>query len=228
MKTVIQSLHHSLIVSCQADEGDPFDSPESIALFAKAAAMGGAAGIRARGIENINTIKKSVDVPVIGITKSSFPDGYVRITGSFTEVEALLTTNCEIIAVDGTFREREALSGPDFIAELKKRYDITIMADIAQYDEAEACAAAGADIVATTLWGYTPDTADVTSAEPNFDLVEKLSAELSIPVIAEGKINMPSYAAEMIKRGAHAVVVGSAITRPRVITGWFHKAIVNS
>jgi len=119
MKEIFDRLKKQLIVSCQAEGNDPFNSSEGVTLFAKAAVMGGAAGIRTEGFEKTKMIKENVSVPVIGLIKSYFDDGYVRITGSFKDVEDLLKTNCDIIAIDGTFRKREELTGPEFISKVK-------------------------------------------------------------------------------------------------------------
>lgn len=228
MDNVFERFKKGLIVSCQSEGDDPFNKPELLALFAKAAIMGGAKGIRAQGKDNVSLIKSQVDVPVIGLMKSKFDDGYVRITGSYSEVETLLATGCDIIAIDGTFRKRENLSGPQFIEEVKKRYNCIIMADVATFAEGTACADFGADCISSTLSGYTPDTAVYDKNKPDFHLVQALVRQVKIPVIAEGKINIPKYARDMIDYGAWAVVVGTAISRPRVITSWFKDAIENN
>ena len=225
MKEIFNLIKRGLIVSCQAEGDDPFNSPEAVTLFAKAAVMGGAVGIRSEGIEKTKSILREVKVPVIGLLKSKFEDGYVRITGSFDDVEQLIKTGCQIIAVDGTFRKREGLRGPEFISEIKKRFDIIIMADISTYAEGVACVDYGADCISTTLSGYTPDTKYYPMDKPDFDIIEKLVKDVSIPIIAEGRINRPEQASGMIARGAWSVVVGTAVTRPRVITSWYVEAI---
>jgi N-acylglucosamine-6-phosphate 2-epimerase len=225
MKEIFNLIKRGLIVSCQAEGDDPFNSPEAVTLFAKAAVMGGAVGIRSEGIEKTKFILREVNVPVIGLLKSKFEDGYVRITGSFDNVEQLIKTGCQIIAVDGTFRKREGLRGPEFISEIKKRFDIVIMADISTYAEGVACVDYGADCISTTLSGYTPDTKYYPMDKPDFDIIEKLVKDVSIPIIAEGRINRPEQASGMIARGAWSVVVGTAITRPRIITSWYVEAI---
>ena len=118
MNDVLSGLQGQFIVSCQAEGDDPFNTPEYVALFAKAAVEGGAKGIRSEGLEKIKCIKASVPVPVIGLLKSTFDDGFVKITGSFKEVEELIRIDCDIIAIDGTNRLREGLTGPDFIEEV--------------------------------------------------------------------------------------------------------------
>lgn len=223
----IGSLRGQMIVSCQAEEDDPFNAPEYVALFARAAMMGGAKGIRTEGVEKVRAVKRAVSLPVIGLLKSRFDDGTVRITGTAREVAELVAAGCDIIAVDGTFREREGMAGPEFIARMRERYPGSVfLADIATYEEAAACEQAGAHCVSTTLSGYTPDTL-TDSPAADFSLIEKASERLSVPVFAEGRINTPADAARAISLGAYAVITGTAITRPRVITQWFVKAVRN-
>lgn len=218
-------LRGEMIVSCQAEGNDPFNMPEYVALFAKAAQMGGAKGIRTEGLEKIKAIRRTVDLPVIGLLKSRFEDGSVKITGSIQEVAGLVAAGCDIIAIDGTFREREGMTGPEFIARMRRQYpDSIFLADIATYEEAVACGEAGAHCVSTTLSGYTPGTR-TDSSVADFSLIEKVSKSLSIPVFAEGRINTPADAAKAMSLGAYAVITGTAITRPRVITRWFVEAV---
>ena len=218
-------LRGEMIVSCQAEGNDPFNVPEYVALFAKAAQMGGATGIRTEGLEKIMAIRQTVNLPVIGLLKSRFEDGSVRITGTVKEVSDLVAASCDIIAIDGTFREREGMTGPEFIARMRREYpDSIFLADIATYEEAVACEEAGAHCVSTTLSGYTPETR-TDSSVADFALVERVSRSLSIPVFAEGRINTPADAAKAMSLGAYAVITGTAITRPRVITRWFVEAV---
>lgn len=175
-------LRGEIIVSCQAEGCDPFNVPEYVALFAQAAMMGGAKGIRTEGIEKIKAIKRVVNLPIIGLLKTSFPDGSVRITGSFSEVEELLSVGCDIVSIDGTSRFRDGyIAGADFIREVKKRYGCTVMADISTYEEGLACAEAGADCLSTTLSGYTPYTQS-ESGLPDVELVRRLVHAVTIPV----------------------------------------------
>lgn len=225
MLEIFNEIKGGLIVSCQAEGDDPFNSPEGVTLFAKAAEMGGAKGIRSEGIEKTKMIIENVNIPVIGIIKSQFEDGSVKITGTFKDFENLLKIGCHIIAVDGTFRKREGVTGPEFINQLKKKFDAIICADISTYEEAIACADNGADWVSTTLSGYTPETKYLNGDKPDFELLQQLTKKINVPVIAEGRYNRPEFAAQAIKLGAWCVVVGTAITRPRVITSWFVDAI---
>ncbi len=222
---IISKLKQGLIVSCQAEGDSPFNSPEGVTMFAKAVIAGGAVGIRSEGIEKTKMILSAVDVPVIGLIKSAFDDGSVRITGSFSEVDDLSFIGCPIIAVDGTFRKREGLTGPEFIRRIKSEFDSLIMADIAKEEEAIECEQAGADLISTTLNGYTPETIKDKILSPNFELVKSLVNKIKKPLIAEGRINSPEAAKKIIELGAYAVVVGTAITRPHIITSWYVDSI---
>lgn len=225
MNKLLEQLKGGMIVSCQAEGDDPFNAdPEYMALFARAAEMGGAIGIRTQGIEKLKAIKRATKLPVIGLLKSQFPDGTVCITGSFKEVEELIASKSDIVAIDGTFRKREGLTGAEFIKEVKKRYGCVVLADIATYEEAKACEEAGADCVSTTLNGYTPNTLQYHDG-PNYDVLKACVDNLSVPVFAEGRYNTPVEAGKAMQIGAYAVISGTAITRPRVITQWFVNEI---
>jgi N-acylglucosamine-6-phosphate 2-epimerase len=222
---IIEKLRGGMIVSCQSEGEDPFNAdPNYMGLFAKAAEMGGAVGIRTQGIEKLKAIKQAVKLPVIGLLKSQFPDGTVRITGSYQEVEGLMAAGSDIVAIDGTFREREGLSGPDFIKTVKEKYDCLVLADIATCAEAEACETAGADAISTTLNGYTPDTLSKVEG-PNLYVLEEILKTVKIPVFAEGRYNTPADAQAAMEMGAYGVISGTALTRPRVITKWFVDAV---
>jgi len=215
-----------LIVSCQAEGDDPFNSPEYIAAFALAAEMGGAVGIRSEGIEKIKAVKSRINLPIIGIIKGQYHDGWTLITPDFKDVENLINIGCDIIAIDATERERpNGLNGFEFLEEVKRRYSVPIMADISTFKEGIRAAELQADLIATTLAGYTPYTSIKDSLNPDFDLIYELSSSIEIPIIAEGRIWTPSDAIKAIESGAYAVVVGTAITRPRIITLMFVEAL---
>ncbi len=224
---VINKLRHGLIVSCQAEGESPFNNPAGVTGFAICAQMGGAVAIRAEGVENIRAIRQNIQLPVIGLVKTLFEDGSVRITGSEKEVKDLIEAGCDIIAIDGTFRLREGKSGPEFIRFIKEKYRLALMADISTFEEALACQQAGADCISTTLSGYTPATTDRAKEGPDFELLARLVEAIgsTTPIIAEGRINSPALARQAIGLGAWAVVAGTAITRPQIITKWYYDAI---
>ena len=217
-KELFAKLKHGLIVSCQAEDNDPFNTPDGVTLFARAAEMGGAAGIRSCGIRKTQEIVKNIALPVIGITKARFDDGCVKITRSAGDVERLYGIGCDMVAIDGTLRFWDGLTGPEFIAKMKETYQKPIMADISSLNDALACENAGADCVSTTLNGYTAETEADNDGKPNLELIKDLSDKLNIPVIAEGRILSPEDAKAALDAGAYAVVVGTVITRPRIMT----------
>jgi putative N-acetylmannosamine-6-phosphate epimerase len=218
---ILSTVRRGLIVSCQAEEGDPFHRPEYVALFARAAEMGGAAAIRAREPENVSAIRRAVRLPIIGLTKSAYPDGSVLITATRADVEALIEAGADMVAVDATHRRRpHGVSGTDFVAQLRTAFpSLFIVADVSTLAEGLDAAGAGASAVATTLAGYTPQTAPSRSAGPQWKLLRDLVAASPVPVIMEGRIANPGQARRALGFGAFAVVVGTAITRPRLVVG---------
>ena len=224
---MIKSFNKGLIVSCQAEGNDPFNKPQFLAAFAKAAELGGACAIRAEGIQNIKAIKVEVTIPVIGIIRGKYHDNYPLLTPDFNDVENLIDCGCDFVALDATNRIRpNGYNGPNFLGEVKERYSIPIVADISNYDEGIAAAELGADLIATTLSGYTPDSIDnIDTDNPDYELISTLSSSTNIPIIAEGRIWTPSDAIKAIEFGAYSVVVGTAITRPKIITQMFHSAL---
>lgn len=212
-----------LIVSCQALEDEPLHSPFIMGRMAKASMEGGAVGIRAQGVEDIIEIKKVTGLPVIGIIKRNYEDSDIYITPTKKEVDELLTTGCEMIALDATNRVRPNNEDLKELIKYIKENGVLVMADISNYDEAIKAQEYGVDCVSTTLSGYTPYTK--TLEGPDFVLMERLVKDLEIPVIAEGKVNTPQDLKKVFELGVHSSVVGSAITRPQLITEKFVKAI---
>ena len=112
----------------------------------------------------------------------------------------------------------------EFIRAIKAKYpDQLVMADCDNFENAMACAEAGADFVGTTMRGYTPETQGIDDID--FDFVHKLATECPAKVIAEGHIHYPEQAVKALEAGAFALVVGGAITRPAEITARFTGAI---
>lgn len=211
-----------LIVSCQALPGEPLDDPAMMAAMARAAQEAGAVGIRANGMFNVSRIRGRCRIPVIAINKQD-RDGFdVRITPTYEDALEVAKIGPDCVAIDGTARKRP---GPDDLASLIRRIREEmlrlVMADVATHEEGVRAAELGADAVATTLSGYTGGE---VPSEPDLDLVESLAKAVSVPVIAEGRYETPTQVAEALRRGAHAVVVGTAITRPQVITERFVAA----
>lgn len=226
-KEILDSLKGQLIVSCQALPGEPLyvENSTIMPLMARAALQAGAKGIRTSGVLDVVEIKKEVKVPVIGLIKRQYEGFSQYITVTMKEVDELVEAGSDIIALDGTMRDRgDGKSINDFIKEIKEKYpEVILMADISNFEEGVNAEKAGVDLVGTTLNGYTDYTLD--DEAPNFNLINRLAKTLSIPVIAEGRIHTPEQAKKMLENGAYAVVVGGAITRPLEITTRFIKGM---
>lgn len=211
-----------IIVSCQALSDEPLYGSQIMARMAVAAQMGGAVAIRCGLAQDIEAIRKAVTLPVIGLIKQKY-DGYpVYITPTLEEVRKIYEAGAHIVALDATDRKRpQGLSAQELIQKVKALYGekLFIMADISTYEEGAAAALAGADMLSTTLSGYTPYSPQ--QEEPDFKLMERLSHSLSIPVMGEGRIWTPEEAKHALQLGVHAVIIGTAITRPREITARF-------
>ncbi len=223
-KILIQ-IKGGLIVSCQALKDEPLYSSFIMSKMAYAAKEGGAVGIRANTPEDIREIKKSVDLPIIALYKQDYPDSPIYITPTEKEVELLMEVSPEIIALDATNRLRPGgISLDEFFRKLRKRYpDQLFMADCATYEEGIHAEEIGFDIVGTTLSGYTEDTQGINL--PNLPLIKRLSETLQVPLIAEGGIWEVDDLKMVMKEKVHAVVIGSAITRPKEITERYVKAL---
>lgn len=194
--------------------------PMIMAALAQAAALGGAAGIRADSPVDIEAIRRVTSLPIIGIYKHDRPGYEVRITPTLEDALLVANAGADAIAVDATNRPRpEGLTAGEFIQRVQQSTGLPVFADIATFEEGIAAADAGADAILTTLSGYM--TGEAAKDEPDFELISKLAAQLQVPVIAEGRINTPEQAVQAIAMGAWAVTVGSAITRPRYITQRF-------
>ncbi|MEC5423149.1 N-acetylmannosamine-6-phosphate 2-epimerase [Virgibacillus sp. C22-A2] len=221
--SVLEKIDRSLIVSCQALEGEPLHDSYIMGRMAFAASMGGASGIRANSVKDIQAIKKEVDLPIIGIIKKDLPGSNVFITPTINEVDELYNEGVDIIAFDATNQKRpDGKSFREFFSEVKEKYpDQLFMGDISSLEEGLNAEKAGIDIIAPTLAGYTT----YSKGTVPLDLLKELLEKASIPVIAEGNFDTPEKAKKALLLGAHAVVVGSAITRPQLITEKFMQAI---
>jgi N-acylglucosamine-6-phosphate 2-epimerase len=212
-------IQHQLIVSCQALKDEPLYGSEVMAKMAKAAEIGGAAAIRANGKDDILAIRSVTDLPIIGLIKRDYQGSEVYITPTIKELDELIDSGSDIIALDATKRTRpDGTKLHELLAYLKRNGKMA-MADISSYEEGIHAEELGFHCVSTTLSGYTSYSR--ASQKPDFQLVERLSSTLSIPVLAEGRIHTPEQAKKALELGAYAVVVGSAITRPQEITRRF-------
>lgn len=223
---ILKTIKGQLIVSCQALPEEPLHSSFIMGRMALAAFQGGAKGIRANTVEDIQEIKKIVNLPIIGIIKKAYVDEpNVYITPTIKEVDSLVQEGVDIIALDATKRYHPGKKSiDDLFREVRQKYPNQLfMADTSNLEEGLHAAEIGFDLVGTTLAGYTDYTKGVSL--PPYRFLKDLVKQCPVPIIAEGNISTPEHCRHAMDIGVHAVVVGSAITRPLEITKKFMKAL---
>jgi N-acylglucosamine-6-phosphate 2-epimerase len=218
----IERVRGRLIVSCQALEDEPLHGAQIMARMAVAAQEGGAAAIRANSPDDVRAIRETVALPLIGLYKDGSEGVY--ITPTTRHALAIVEAGADVVALDATGRERPNGEHLPAIIAAVHEYGALVLADVSTLDEARAAQDAGADFAAPTLSGYTDYSPQLDG--PDYDLIRAMVTTLAIPVIAEGRIRTPQEARQALECGAAAVVVGSAITRPQIITANFVQALI--
>ena len=217
MSSPVHRIGGGLLVSCQPVPGGPLDKPDMVVGFALAALAAGAVGLRIEGMENLRAVRRATAAPIIGLIKRDLANSAVRITPLIEDIKALAEAGADIIAFDATARPRPVAAAQ--LCNAVRSMGRVPMADISTLAEAESAKHFGAEIIATTLAGYTGGP---EPEAPDFDLLAA-AIRLGTPVIAEGCVRTPEQARLAMELGSHSVVVGSAITRPEHITSWFAK-----
>lgn len=219
---ILDTLRGRLIVSAQAYPGEPMRDPRTIAQVAASAVRGGAAAVRIQGISDIQATRSAVETPIIGLWKDGSSD--VVITPTYQHAHAVALAGAHVVALDGTRRARpDGLTLAQTIARLHAETNSLVMADCGSLEDARGAAEAGADLIGTTLAGYSGERPKTTG--PDLELLAEIrEAELGPMLVAEGRIHSPADAAATLTAGAEAVVVGTAITHPTTITSWFVDA----
>ena len=220
---IIEQIKGEVIISVQAMPDEPLYDEICLTAMMKSVVNGGAKALRLAGVRDIKNAKKLFDVPVIGITKpEKLPENWleiVYITPEIKDVEGLIQAGADIIAVDATQRPRPKESLEEILNYIKSNNKLA-MADISTLQEGIQAYKMGFDIVSTTLSGYTKESlSDKTT--PDFDLLKKLKDTINCPVILEGRIWEPDEVTKAFELGAYSVVIGSAVTRPQLITKRF-------
>lgn len=220
---VLNKLKNKVVVSVQAMPSEPLYREECMVAMMHSVVKGGAGALRVAGARDVKNAKALFDLPVVGLTKPDvIPENWKEIayiTPTIKDVTTLVKAGADIIAFDGTPRPREKCTLEEIIKFIKINKRLA-MADISTVEEGIACEKLGADIISTTLAGYT-SYSESKSEEPDFELLEKLVKSVKIPVVLEGRIWEPSEVDKAFELGAHCVVIGSAITRPQLITKRF-------
>ena len=227
---ILNKIKNKIIVSSQAQKNEPLYNEIAMnALIETIVVLGKTDCLRLAGARDIkNTKEKFGDsVVVIGITKPDIiPVNYkelVYITPNIEDANSLIEAGADIIAFDATKRERKTsvLELINFIHSKNKM----AMADIAEFNEAKEAYELGADIISTTLSGYTKNTENTPDA-PDFNLLQKCVKELKCPIILEGKTKDYKDVKHAFELGAYAVVIGSMVTRPHKIIEEFKKGLL--
>lgn len=223
MTDVLGPLAGKLIVSAQAYPGEPMRDPTIMVAVAESAVHGGAAAIRLQGLEDIRLGAATLGVPIIGLWKDG-KDG-VFITPTLDHARAVAAAGADVVALDGTRRARpDGRTLREVVRTLRDETDALIMADCGSRLDAIAAAEAGADIIGTTLSGYTGERPPTDG--PDLALIAEIrELQLDRFLIAEGRVHTPAHARLAMEAGADSVVVGTAITHPATITSWFTSAI---
>ncbi len=212
MNSLIKSLESSLIVSCQAPIDSPLYQPEMIAAIAKSCVNQGVKCVRIDSPNHIKAVRKLLpNVIIIGLWKQMNLDSQVYITPRFEDAIAISEAGADIIAIDVTNRQRpnqEKIT--EIIPKIKQKLGKLIMADIDNLENALIADKLEADLIGTTLYGYTKETQHLSP--PGFDLLTEMGKKTTIPLICEGGISNPLEAKKALDLGAFAVVVGTAIT----------------
>lgn len=213
-------LKRGLVVSCQALKHEPLYGGDTIPKMAVAAIQGGAVGIRANTVKDINAIYKKIgkDYPIIGLIKQEYPDSPVYITPTYKEAKALIKSKCAVIALDATNRPRPSgIKTEELVRYLRDNTDKPLMADTATYEEAMEAERLGFDYISTTMRSYTEETKGIVI--PDIDLLKKLHADIkNAVVIAEGGVHTFEELYNVLQTGVDHVIIGGAITRPQFIT----------
>ena len=222
---IIEKIKNKVIISVQALSFEPLYEERCMTAMMKSVILGGAQGLRVAGERDIKNAKSLFDVPVIGITKPEIiPENWqeiVYITPDLEKVNEVITAGADIVAFDGTARYRKGCNLKQIIDKVNLAGRVS-MADISTFEEGVNARLLGADIISTTLAGYTKESMP-SDNEPDFDLLERLVKELDCPVILEGRIQTPEHVNKAFNLGAHAVVIGGAITKPISLTKKFVK-----
>ncbi|TVQ55614.1 MAG: N-acetylmannosamine-6-phosphate 2-epimerase [Spirulina sp. DLM2.Bin59] len=206
---MLSALRHQLIVSCQAPVNSPLHQPEMIAAIATAAVNQGAAGVRIDTPAHIRAVRQRLpEIPMIGLWKQVLPDAPVYITPRLEDAIAVIEAGADIVAIDATERDRP-VPLQDMITAIHDRGKL-VMADIDDLSSAAQAVTLGADLVGTTLYGYT----ELTQAQtpPAWELLTDIAAQLETFTICEGGVATPEMVGQALAGGADAVVVGTAIT----------------
>lgn len=219
---IIDSMKNGLIVSCQVEKHAPGYTETSVASLIEASIWAGACAIRVNGVENIVTARKLTELPIIGLIKVYRDDSDVFMTPTLNEAREVVNAGADIVAIDGTNRLLDGEPAYLIIRKIKETFpDLLILADVRDEVDADISLTEGADFVAPTFYRFKEDA--VSTDLPDWKMFAamcRISKDRGY-VLMEGKVWTPDDAIKALYYGAHAVVVGTAITRPHIVARRF-------
>ena len=219
---LLKGLESGLIVSCQAPSESPLCAPMIIAAIADAAIAQNAVAVRIDTPEHVAAVRQRISAPILGLWKQTVPNSEIYITPTFEHAAAVSRAGADLIAIDATLRDRpEALK--TLIQRIHQELKKLVVADVDSLEAAIAASEAGADLIATTLYGYTQETRQYSP--PGLNLVSQIAEKLETPILCEGGIATPDMARQALDLGAYAVVVGTAITGIEAQVQAFDRAL---
>jgi len=207
-----------IIVSCQPTKATPFDNFGSILAFAVTAEKFGAVGVKVCGVGHLREVKEILRLPVIACTKAKAANNSVEVTPEFADWRSLFEAGADFIATS-SLKVVERVDPP-------LRAGLVFEADV--FETAQIASRLGVGFISTTLSGYTAATFERFDPDPDFELLEQLTAKLGTPIIAEGRYSTFEHIHKALSLGAHSICIGSAITRPDYLVNKFVKAFENA
>lgn len=215
-----------LIASAQASSGSPLANPEAIWQIAKASLDQKVKVLRLEGVESIQRVRQEFSGPIVGLIKKEYEGSSVYITPTSKEVKVLLDLGCEAIAIDATNRIRPNGENLSHLIQQIHSAGRLAWADCDTEESADEAVRLGADVISTTLAGYTENREP--TAGPDLELLRSISVPADRILVAEGKFYEPWQVETALRIGANAVVVGGALNDPVKQTQRFLNPVLTS
>ncbi len=220
-----------LVASVQASPGSPLDDPGILLKLAQASLMHGVKVLRLEGVENIKRIKGETGAPVIGLIKRRYPDTELYITPTLREVEELLETGCEIIALDSRCLAAVDPNGTDpvrsqeygaMVARCHEGNRLVLADCSSRRGDLEVAQGLGCDFGSTTFGDICPGVE--TLRQPHFGDLWDFLKVAKVPLLAEGQYQTEAQIRRALQMGVKGVVVGGALNDPVKTTKRFVQA----
>ncbi len=116
-------------------------------------------------------------------------------------------------------QDRPAYSFPT----IKRQFNAFLITVFSTLEEGVAAWEYGADMVGTTISGYTPYSKNpirfgtLPSPDPDYEIIAELKKAGVKHIVAEGRITNGEKMRKALDAGAYCVVIGTSITEPKKI-----------